>query len=62
VFSLFPGIAVGAAGALTGGVNRLPAVGLMVFSVGGGASVGAAAGDVVVVVVVVVGVSVGVGA
>src|SRR6478736_4472180 len=48
-------MAVGAGGAFTGGVNRLPPVGLSDFSVGatvgGGAGV---AGDVVVVVVVVV--------
>ena len=31
---LSPGMAVGAAGALTGGVNRLPPVGLIDFSVG----------------------------
>ena len=31
---LSPGIAVGAGGALTGGVNRLPPVGLIDFSVG----------------------------
>jgi hypothetical protein len=46
-------MAVGAGGAFTGGVNRLPPVGLIDFSVGatgGGAEVGA---DVVVVVVVV---------
>jgi hypothetical protein len=42
-----PGITVGAAGACTGGVNKLPPVGLMLFSLGAGA-------DVVVVVVVVV--------
>src|SRR5690349_17863904 len=46
-------MAVGAGGAFTGGVNRLPPVGLIDFSVGatGGAVVAA---DVVVVVVVVV--------
>jgi hypothetical protein len=47
-------MAVGGGGAFTGGVNRLPPVGLIDFSVGatgGGAGV---AGDVVVVVVVVV--------
>lgn len=33
-FQLSPGIAVGAGGALTGGVNRLPPVGLIDFSVG----------------------------
>ena len=44
-------MAVGAGGALTGGVNKLPPVGLMDFSVGaGGGAV------VVVLVVVVVGV------
>ena len=57
VFDLLPGMAVGAAGAFTPGVNRLPPVGLIDFSVGspvgGGAGV---AGAVVVVVVVVVGV------
>jgi hypothetical protein len=70
VFSLLPGIAVGAGRALTGGVNMLPAVGLMDFSVGAGISGGAGAGMpglgggvvVVVVVVVVVGASVGGGA
>jgi hypothetical protein len=47
-------MAVGAGGALTGGVNRLPPVGLIDFSVGAGAGAGA---DVVsLVVVVVVGV------
>jgi hypothetical protein len=52
VFSLFPGMAVGAAGAWTGGVNRFPSVGLMLFSVGaGGGALGV--GDCVVVVVVV---------
>jgi len=47
-------MAVGAGGAITGGVNRLPPVGLIDFSVGatgGGAGV---AGVVVVLVVVVV--------
>jgi hypothetical protein len=39
VFSLFPGMAVGAAGAWTGGVNRFPPVGLMLFSVGAGGGV-----------------------
>jgi hypothetical protein len=51
-------MAVGAGGALTGGVKRLPPVGLIDFSVG--ATVGGGAGvadDVVVVVVVVVVVS-----
>jgi hypothetical protein len=45
-------MAVAGGGAFTGGVNRLPPVGLIDFSVGatGGADV---AGDVVVVVVVV---------
>jgi hypothetical protein len=52
VFSRFPGMAVGAEGAFTGGENRLPPVGLIDFSVGAGA--GAAGDDVVVVVVVVV--------
>jgi hypothetical protein len=50
-----PGMAVGAGGAFTVGVNRLPLVGFIDFSVGateGGA--GGVAGDVVVVVVVVV--------
>jgi hypothetical protein len=48
-------MAVGAGGAFTGGVNRLPPVGLIDFSVGatGGGGAGVA-GDVVVVVVVVV--------
>jgi hypothetical protein len=52
VFSLFPGMAVGAIGARTVGVNLFPPVGLMLFSVGagGGAS---GAGDCVAVVVVV---------
>jgi hypothetical protein len=50
-------MAVGGGGALTGGVNRLPPVGLIDFSVGAGAGGGAGvAADVVVVVVVVVGV------
>src|SRR3954462_12885186 len=49
-------MAVGAGGAFTGGVNRLPPVGLIDFSVGAGGG-GGAAGDVVVVVVVVVDVS-----
>jgi hypothetical protein len=51
VFSLFPGMAVGAAGAWTGGVNRFPPVGLMLFSVGAGGGV-PGVGDCVVVVVV----------
>src|SRR5215208_6968054 len=53
----WPGGTVGAGGAYTGGVNRLPPVGLMLFSVG--ATGGAAGGEVVVgaVVVVVVEVS-----
>jgi hypothetical protein len=52
VFSLFPGMAVGAGVAWAVGVNRFPPVGLMLFSVGadGGA---AGVGDCVVVVVVV---------
>jgi hypothetical protein len=48
---LSPGMAVGAAGALTGGVNRLPPVGLIDFSLG--VTEGADDGAVVVVVVVV---------
>ncbi|OCB58303.1 hypothetical protein A5722_08770 [Mycobacterium vulneris] len=50
-------MAVGAGGAFTPGVNRLPPVGLIDFSVGstGGGGAGVA-GVVVVVVVVVVGV------
>jgi hypothetical protein len=44
-------MAVGAGGAFTGGVNRLPPVGLIDFSVG---ATGGAVGEVVVVVVVVV--------
>ena len=47
-----PGGSVGAGGAMTGGVNRLPPVGLMLFSLGAGA--GVAGEDVVVGVVVVV--------
>jgi hypothetical protein len=49
-------MAVGAGGAFTGGVNKLPPVGLIDFSVGagGGGGGGGVAGDVVVVVVVVV--------
>jgi hypothetical protein len=49
-------MAVGAGGAFTGGVNRLPPVGLIDFSVGATGGAGVAA-DVVVVVVVVVDVS-----
>jgi hypothetical protein len=45
-------VAVGAGGAFTGGVNRLPPVGLIDFSVG--ATVGEEGAGVVVVVVVVV--------
>ena len=52
VFSLFPGMAVGAIGARTVGVNRFPPVGLMLFSVGAGGGA-AGVGDCVVVVVVV---------
>src|ERR1700754_3834096 len=48
-----PGGSVGAGGALTPGVNRLPPVGLMPFSVGDG-GVALDDGGVVVVVVVVV--------
>jgi hypothetical protein len=36
VFSLFPGMAVGAIGARTVGVNLFPPVGLTLFSVGAG--------------------------
>jgi hypothetical protein len=50
-------MAVGAAGALTGGENRLPPVGLIDFSVGAGAGAGAEVALVVVVVVVGVVVS-----
>jgi hypothetical protein len=51
-------MAVGAGGAFTGGVNRLPPVGLIDFSVGAtGGGAGVAGGVVVVVVVVVVDVS-----
>jgi len=58
VFSRLPGMAVCGPGAFTEGVNRLPPVGLIDFSVGstGGGGAGVSAGDVVVVVVVVVGV------
>ena len=52
VFSLFPGMAVGAIGARTVGVNLFPPVGLMFFSVGAGGGA-AGVGDCVVVVVVV---------
>ena len=51
-----PGMAVGAAGAFTPGVNRLPPVGLIDFSVGSTVGGGAGVAGVVVVVVVVVGV------
>jgi hypothetical protein len=47
VIQLSPGMAVGAGGAFTGGVKRLPPVGLMLFSVG------ETVGDGAVVVVVV---------
>jgi hypothetical protein len=47
-------MAVGAGGAFTGGVNRLPPVGLIDFSVGAGGGGAGVAADVVVVVVVVV--------
>src|SRR5215213_8592859 len=51
----WPGGTVGAGGALTGGVNRLPPVGLMLFSLGaGGAPPPVVAGVVAVVVVGVV--------
>jgi hypothetical protein len=50
-------MAVGAAGALTDGVNRLPPVGLIDFSVGAGAGADVVALEVVVVVVVGVVVS-----
>ena len=49
-------MAVGADGALTGGVNRFPPVGLIDFSVGAGGGGGGASVVVLVVVVVVVGV------
>jgi hypothetical protein len=55
VFSLFPGIAVGAGDAWTVGVNRFPPVGLMLvmlFSVGAGGGAPGVADCVVVVVVV----------
>jgi hypothetical protein len=47
-------MAVGAGGAFTGGVNRLPPVGLIDFSVGAGGGGAGVSADVVVVVVVVV--------
>ena len=50
----WPGGTVWAGGALTPGVNRLPPVGLMLFSVGAGAGAAVLDGDDVVVVVVVV--------
>jgi hypothetical protein len=52
----WPGGTVWAGGALTPGVNRLPPVGLMLFSVGAGAGAAVLDGDDVVVGVVVVGV------
>ena len=52
MFSLFPGMAVGAADAWTVGVNRFPPVGLMLFWVGAG-KVAPGVEDCVVVVVVV---------
>jgi hypothetical protein len=55
VFSLFPGMAVGAGGAWTVGVNWFPPVGLMLFSVGAGGGGAPGVGDCVVVVVVVGG-------
>ena len=50
VFSLFPGMAVGAGGAWTVGVNRFPPVGLMLFSVGAGEGAPGVRDCVVVVV------------
>src|SRR5258705_5846435 len=50
-------MAVGADGAFTGGVNRLPPVGLIDFSVGATVGGGAGVADDVVIVVVVVDVS-----
>jgi hypothetical protein len=50
-------MAVAGGGAFTGGVNRLPPVGLIDFSVGEGGGGAGVAADVVVVVVVVVDVS-----
>jgi hypothetical protein len=52
VFSLFPGMAVGAGVAWAVGVNRFPPVGLMLFSVGAGGGAPEAGGCVVMVVVV----------
>jgi hypothetical protein len=49
-----PGGSVGAGGAITWGVNRLPAVGLRLFSVGAGGAALVAGGVAVVVVDVVV--------
>jgi hypothetical protein len=49
----WPGGTVGAGGARTEGVKRLPPVGLMLFSVGAAGALLAGAGVVVVVVVVV---------
>ena len=51
LFSLFPGMAVGAGVAATVGVNKFPPVGLMLFSVGAGGDA-PEAGDCVVVDVV----------
>jgi len=50
-----PGGTVGAGGALTPGVNRLPPVGLMLFSVGADGAEAVLEGDDVVVLVVVDG-------
>ena len=52
VFSLFPGMAVGAGDAWTVGVNKFPPAGLMLFSVGAGGGAPWVADRVVVVVVV----------
>jgi hypothetical protein len=49
VFSPFPGMAVGAGGAWTIGVNSFPPVGLMLFSVGAGERPGVRDGVVAVV-------------
>ena len=49
-----PGATPGAGGAFTPGVNRLPPLGLMLFSVGAGGSGAVVDGGAVVVVVVVV--------